>query len=169
MKTAIVPAQVTTIEDKIAGNLTLQQMILLGSPIFIDFVIYAALPHTLKLNAYKLVLMVITTASSAVLAIRFKSKILLIWAVTIIRYNSRPRYHVFNKSSTYLRNEVLPVVNESGQSPTLDVQEAIQEDSIQIPEGDILKLEHILANPSASLSFTTSRKGGLYVTVSEVK
>jgi hypothetical protein len=169
MKTTTVPAQITTIEDKIAGNLTLQQIILMGGPIFIDFAIYVALPHTLKLNAYKLILMVIVTASANILAIRVKSKILLIWALTIFRYNARPRYYVFRKSSPYLRNEAPSAIDEPEPQTTSSVRQATQQDSVQLSEEDIFKLERILENPSTDLSFTTSRKGGLHVSISEVE
>jgi hypothetical protein len=169
MKTTTVPAQITTVEDKIAGNLTLQQMVLLGGPIFIDFAIYVALPHTLKLNAYKLILMGIITASANILAIRVKSKILLIWTLTIFRYNVRPRYYVFSKSSSYLRNEAPPAIDESEPLTTSSSKQTIPQDSTQLSEEDIIKLDRILANPLADLSFTTTRKGGLYVSISEVE
>lgn len=169
MKTANVPAQITTIEDKIAGNLTLQQMALLGGPIFINFAIYAVLPHMLKLNAYKFILMLIITIGSSALAIRIKSKIIFSWAITICRYNIRPGYYVFSKSSTYLRNEAPLEINKSNLQKTPVIKQTTQQETAQLSEEDLFKLSNILADQSANLSFATSRKDGLYVSISEVR
>jgi hypothetical protein len=169
MKSATVPAQVTTIEDKIAGNLTLQQIVLLASPVFIDFALYVVMPTTLKLNAYKLVIMAIVTASSAILAIRVKSKILLVWAVTICRYNARPRHYVFNKNNVHLRAEA-PVPVHEAQVRTIPDTEQSNQQVLRLPsDEDILKLECILTDPLTNLSFATSKKGGLRVSISEIQ
>ena len=169
MKTTTVPAQITTVEDKIAGNLTLQQMVLLASPVFIDFALYAALPTMLKLNAYKLVLMSLVTLTASLLAIRVKSKILLIWAITIFNYNTRPGYYVFNKNNIYLRAQAAVLVDETEQQVAPTVEQLTPQKVARLSEEDVFRLEHILANPSANLSFATNKKGGLYVSISEVK
>ncbi len=169
MKTATVPAQITTIEDKIAGNLTLQQVGLLASPVFIDFALYAALPATLKLNAYKLALMVVVTLTAGLLALRIRSKILLTWAITMLRYNARPRYYVFDKNSAHFRSEDSLPVKEANVQTEADIKQATQRDATRLSDEDVFKLEHILAHPSANLSFATSKKGILYASVSEVE
>ena len=51
MKTAIVPAQVTTVEDKVAGNLNLTQLLLIASPVFVRGVIYAVFPPSFEISA----------------------------------------------------------------------------------------------------------------------
>jgi hypothetical protein len=172
MKTATVPAQITTVEDRIAGNLTIQQMALLASPVFIDFALYALLPTMLKLNVYKLILMFVITLATDVLAIRIKSKILLFWAITLLRYNVRPRYYVFNKNNTYLRPEIKTPIpnNKASEAATIpSTEQTVQPNAHQLSQEDVFKLERILANPSTNLSFTTSKKGGLYVSITEVK
>jgi hypothetical protein len=169
MKTTTVPAQITTVEDKIAGNLTWQQMVLLASPIFIDFALYAALPTMLKLNAYKLIIMALVTTVAGLLAIRVKNKILLVWAITIFNYNARPRYYVLNKNNIYLRAQGA-VLSSSPKLPTAQAtHQTIPQSLTQLSEEDVLRLEHILASPSANLSFATSKKGGLSVSISEIK
>jgi hypothetical protein len=172
MKTATVPAQITTVEDKIAGNLTMQQLILLASPVFINFALYAFLPTMLKLNVYKLIPMTLIMLTADVLAIRIKGKILLFWAITLFRYNARPQYYVFNKNSTYLRSEVDTLIpnNEGPETAiTSEVEQAAQPKALRLSQEDVFKLERILANPSANLSFATNKKGGLYVSVMEVE
>jgi len=169
MKTTTVPAQITTVEDKIAGNLTLQQMVLLASPIFVDFALYALLPTMLKLNAYKLVLMFLVTIVASLLAIRVKSKILLVWAITILNYNTRPGYYVFNKNNIYLRAQAAVLIDEAEQQIAPTVEQLTPQKVTRLSEEDVFRLEHILANPSTNLSFATSKKGGLYVSISEIK
>jgi hypothetical protein len=171
MKSAIVPAQITTVEDKIAGNLTLQQMFLLAIPVFIDFVLYVVLPRSLKLSAYKVVLMTLVALVCFLLAIRIKGKILLIWAMTIIRYNARPRYYVFNKNDAYLRDSTIALPPEE---PSTAEQTAASVEESELPLAAItmaeaVKLEGILANPAAKLSFSSRKKGGLHVCITEVK
>jgi hypothetical protein len=144
-------------------------MALLGSPIFLDFAFYAILPNMLKLNTYKLALMAIITIMASILAIRVKGKILLIWAITILRYNARPRYHVFNKNNTHLRNKVMAYVDETETQATSNIKQAIQYDSKQLSREDIFTLECILADRLANLSFATNKKGGLHVTIAEIK
>jgi hypothetical protein len=155
MKTATVPAQITTVEDKIAGNLTLQQIALLIGPIFIDFAIY------------KLILMAIVTLMAGIAAVRVKGKILLVWAMTIFKYNARPHDYVFNKNNSYLRSEATETSIEPAEIKTIRVKE--QTVSSNLSENDVFKLERILASPSTNLSFAASRKGGLHVSITEVK
>jgi len=169
MKTATVPAQITTVEDKIAGNLTLQQVGLLASPVFIDFALYAALPTMLKLNAYKLALMAIVTLIADLLAIRVRSKILLTWVVTMLKYNARPRYYVFDKNSTHFRHEESLTVEATKVQTDTDIKRAVKSDEARLSVEDTFKLEHILTHPSANLSFATSKKGILYASVSEIE
>lgn len=169
MKTAIVPAQITTVEDKIAGSLTLQQMILLAGPVFIDFGLYVALPSMLKLNAYKLILMSLVALVSDVLAIRIKGKILLVWAVTIFRYNVRPRYYVFNKNSDYLRAEQAVTMDGNVNEKNRDILKPVGETATKLSYDDVVRLEGIMAHPSANLSFATTKKGSLYVSITEIK
>jgi hypothetical protein len=169
MKTATVPAQVTSVEDKIAGNLTLQQMVLLASPVFIDFALYVLLPTAMKLNTYKLILMVLVALTMNTLAIRFKSKLFLAWAITIFKYNKRPRYYVYNKNNSYLRIETNTPMDEPELKTNVNIEQSVFPIMPRLSQEDIFRLEGILANPSANLRFATNRKGGLHVSITEIK
>ena len=70
MKVSAIPAQVTTVEDRIAGNLNLTQLLLLASPLFLVAVIMFLLPPYGKYSLYKLIVAVIISSVSATLAIR---------------------------------------------------------------------------------------------------
>src|ERR1035437_3790831 len=99
MKITVVPAQVTTVEDRVAGNLGFSQLILFAIPVFGGSLLYAALPPSMSASAYKLVIIGIVAVFNSVLAIRIKGKILLLWMIVLLRYNLRPRFYLFNKNT----------------------------------------------------------------------
>ena len=78
MKVTIVPAQVTTVEDRIAGNLGLSQLLLLTTPVFSGSLLYVVLPPVFHGAIYKLVLIVALFIICSLMAIRIKGKILLL-------------------------------------------------------------------------------------------
>ncbi len=53
MRTTIIPAQITTVEDKIIGNITMQQMMILLVSIFFGVLIFVLFPPTMKIALYK--------------------------------------------------------------------------------------------------------------------
>ncbi len=167
MKTTIVPAQITTIEDRIAGSLGLSQLLLLSGPLFIGGGLYIVLPPTMHNAAYKLVAFILFALICGLLSIRIKGKILLLWLVVILRYNLRPRHYVYDKNNStgrfdhnqYKPTEILP------KEERLEV-EHIRLNPLTTP--DVVRLESILTNPASNLSFRTKR-GGLHVLITEVK
>ncbi len=168
MKTAIVPAQITTVEDKVAGNLGLTQLLLLAAPVFIGSAIYIIFPPSLGAAVYKLVLVTIISVVFALLAIRVKGRILLLWAITIARYNLRPRHYVFDKNDMHLRSKSVKGAESeaSDQAPT---RAASSKAAPSLSTQETVMLEGIIANPDAKLHFRTDRKGGLSVRITEVK
>ncbi len=170
MKTAIVPAQITTVEDKVAGNLGLSQLLLLAAPVFIGGAVYIILPPSLGAALYKLVVVTIISLVFGLLAIRIKGRILLFWAITIARYNLRPRHYVFDKNDMHLRYK-----SEKGVEAhtTADQAQNPKAANHKVAPGlsttDTVMLEGIIANPEAKLHFITDRKGGLSVRITEVK
>src|SRR5438045_2898426 len=103
MRTTIVPAQITTVEDKIAGNLGLSQIMLLIAPVFGGSSLFVIFPPFFNYAAYKVVLIAITALLCGMLAVRIKGKILLFWLIAVLRYNLRPAYYVFDKNSMHNR------------------------------------------------------------------
>jgi hypothetical protein len=167
MKSTIVPAQITTIEDKVAGNLSLMQLVLLSTPVFIVMVIYIIAPPFLKMAAYKMVVVAIFAVVFGVLAIRVKGRILLLWAVTIATYNLRPRHFVFDKNDMHLRDCAT-------KAPELEIEEEnpdVDDEAIVIPPQlstrETVMLERIIADPNSRLHFKTDRKGDLRVHITK--
>lgn len=169
MKTTIVPAQITSVEDKIAGNLSFKQLLLMVVPVFISGALFAFLPPFASFQLYKVVLSIVIAVVCLVLALRIKNSLVLDWIMILSRYNLRPRYYVFNKNDTSSRT-LLTKKQYSHQTKKVEVVPA----PTSIPQfihntNDEMTFEERLANPAANLHFTLTKKGGLRVHIKEVK
>ncbi|HSX53087.1 MAG TPA: PrgI family protein [Patescibacteria group bacterium] len=170
MKTSTVPAQITTVEDKIAGNLSMSQLTLMAAPVFLGGVLYVMFPPFISLTIPKLVLCSLLLVIFFALAIRIRGKIILIWLFVIVRYNVRPRYFLYNKNDAHLRISTqakqLHVIDEVKKA---EVAQAISlpVSTLDVPER--VRLEVAIADPRSKLQFLTKRKGGLDVHITEIK
>lgn len=108
MKTTIIPAQITTVEDKIAGNLSLTQVIILMLPVFFAGFIYVALSPRMGFALYKVFLILPVLLIAFILSLRIEDKLVVNWLVLLLRYNIKPKYYVFNKNDGYMRELYLP-------------------------------------------------------------
>lgn len=167
MKHTIVPAQITTVEDRIAGSLTLQQLTLLSAPIFVDFTIFALLPDALKPTLYKFVLMLMATALFCIAAIRVRGKLLVYWIMTITKYNLRPKYYVFNKNDHYLRKpKEIYIVQEKEHVPII---RPFKKSVRKMSDKDVFEINQLLGQASFNLRFISKKKEGLHVHVTEIQ
>ncbi len=169
MRTTIVPAQITTVEDRIAGRLGLSQLLLLIGPVFGGSGIFVILPPFFNYAVYKLVLIVCVAVLCSLLAIRIKGKILLFWGMTLLRYNLRPRYYVFNKNSVHTRDVIRHVDVPDETTEEAQPQKVVRTRLPQLSTAELVKIEDIIANPAANIHFTTNKKGALSVSITEVK
>lgn len=167
-KRTTVPAQITTVEDKVAGNLSLQQLVMITTPIFLGFVLYVLLPPFFKAEPYKIVMITVIFVLFATLAIRIKERLLIQWIGILVHYNQRPRFYVYNKNDPYLRNgyDETPKTEVVKEEPKKTVSPVIMP-TLPIPEK--AALEQIVTDPRAKLVFRTNKKGGLDVHIQEIK
>jgi hypothetical protein len=168
MKVTVVPAQITTIEDRIAGNLGLNQLLLLVAPVFIGSALYIVLPPTMHSATYKLVTIAALAFVCGLLAVRIKGKILLLWLIVILKFNLRPRYYMFNKNSSFGR-EMPPNISSEESSVGVIDKPTARHRLRSLTTADAARVLALIENPAANLSFENSRKGGLYVRVTEIK
>lgn len=168
MKSTIVPAQITTVEDKVAGSLSLSQLLLLVAPAVIGTALYIILPPMGSMSLYKIVIMTLVALAFGLLAIRIKGRILLLWLVILVRYNLRPRYHVLDKNDAHLREiEMFGVQQASARVDA--VKEPVAEPLPQLSVAEAVRLQEIIANPQTNLQFLADKKGALRVHFNEVK
>lgn len=168
MKISIVPAQVTTIEDRIAGSLSLNQLLLLIIPLFSSCALYFLLPPSMHNATYKLVLIVVLMLAGSIMAIRIRGKILLYWLVILTRYNLRPRYYIYNKQSLAARNVIESSASESSAATTLPNNSSVK----QLPLLTVhqkWRIQNLIENPNINLTFKRTKRGGLRVFITEVK
>lgn len=169
MKTRVIPAQITTVEDKIAGSLSLTQILLLMTPVFWTAMVYALFMPQLKFAMYKVPVIGVVLLISLFLAIRIKEKLILNWLMVLVTYNMRPKYYVFNKNERYLRAMDMPSFTKQKniklkKSLALNQNEA-QSKTVSLRE--LIKLDGILTNPKYTLSLKSTKKGGLNVAIQQ--
>lgn len=167
MRSQVIPAQITTVEDKIAGNFSLTQIMLLLMPVLIATFIYAFLPPSMTFVIYKLVLASIFAVLSITLAIRVKGRIIASWLVVLIRYNARPKYYVYNKNSAAYREIIKPEVQTVTVKQEQD--EKVTHKQLTTPDiKDVLKLHHLLDTTDFNLTYRSGKKGGLNVAFEKI-
>lgn len=169
MRTTIVPSQITTVEDRVAGRLGLSQLLLLISPIFGGSLVFVVLPPFFNYAQYKVVLIVCAASLSALLAIRIKGKILLFWAITLFRYNTRPRYYLFNKNSAHAREVILRSDIDDEPVEETITQAVATARKINLTTAERVQIEDLIANPAANVHFIANKKGELSVHLTEVQ
>jgi hypothetical protein len=109
MKTTIIPAQITTVEDKIAGNLSLTQILILMFPVFWTVFVYVIPSPRMAFAWYKVFITVPVLIISFILSLRIQEKLVINWLILVLRYNLKPKYYVFNKNDVHLRVLDIPI------------------------------------------------------------
>lgn len=165
MKNTIIPAQITTVEDKIAGNLNLTQIMLLMLPVFSGIVFYAMIFPQMKISITKIILESIIFIVSSVLAIRIKGKLIVNWLIVILKFNLRPKYYLFDKNDSYLREIYLPVFKTQKVVKTSKAK--VTKKIIQITdEVETHKLNNLIKNQS--ISYKLNKGGAINVAFEQV-
>lgn len=168
MKITVVPAQVTTIEDRIMGSLGFLQLMLLTMPIFIGGVLFVLLPPFMDGSLYKYIIISIVATLCCILAIRIRGKIVALWLIVILRYNLRPKFYLFNKNTDTFREDYRGKQYESTQQKV----EAKLDYSSSVPRlafHETAKVYATIDNPASKLIFETTKKGGLHVRLTEIE
>ena len=167
MKMTVVPAQVTTVEDRIIGNLGFSQILLLIVPVFTATGIFTLLPPFMGGALYKYVLMGVVALLFGLLSIRIKGKILASWLVTILRYNLRPKYYLYNKNTESLRETYPTKKEEPEKATTTKTQRHTARPQLDIPA--TARVLATIENPAAKVRFETGKKGNLHVRLTEIE
>lgn len=168
MKSTVVPAQVTTVEDKIMGSLGFSQLMLLVVPIFIGAGLYVLLPPFMGASPYKYIVIGTVALLCGILAIRIKGRILALWLVVILHYNIRPKFYLFNKNVATLREAYDSKVDEPEErKATVSLKRAINVPHLEFHE--TAKVLATIANPASKLRFEITKKGSLNVRLTEIE
>ncbi|HEY1645060.1 MAG TPA: hypothetical protein VGF75_01590 [Candidatus Saccharimonadales bacterium] len=112
MKISVIPAQITTVEDRIAGSLNLTQLLLLAIPLFITAAIFFVLPPVGHYSLYKIIISGLVSVASGSLAIRVNGKLVLNLIKLRLEYELRPKLYVYEKQPTNQTESELPPTQE---------------------------------------------------------
>ena len=158
MRTTVIPAQITTVEDKIAGNLNLTQIVLLLLALLSAVFMYAVLPPKATFQVYKIPFIVLSMLTFAILSLRVKNRVIINWIVLLASYYFRPAFYIANKNDLYLRDVILdiPVKIKSRKATSLKEAKKVAE----VPIFNPVSVERVLGISRAKLSFKFE-KGGL--------
>lgn len=158
MKTTPIPAQITTVKDKIAGNLSMVQLILLLSPLFISVFIFAVLPERLHFSSYKVALMLSVLAVFLTLAIRVKERIVLTWLVLLVSYHLRPHIFAFDKNDNYLRDGKFSKNNEVKNHSANKQAKEKKKKANSLSVLNLIQLENLINARNTKMVIKFSRK-----------
>lgn len=161
MKTTAIPAQVTTVEDKIAGNLSMTQIILLLVPLFASIFIYALLPERLHFTPYKIGLIFLVLVAFLTLAVRVKERIILTWLILLVSYHLRPHVFVFDKNDPYLRENPLLKENEHKNLIAKEQTKKKEEGRSKLSIRNLILLESLISSRNTKMAIKFSHKRGL--------
>ncbi len=155
MRTTIVPAQITTVEDTIAGNLTLNQLILLVIPVFSTVMVLVICPPFLKLSIYKLVISFVIALPPIALSIRVKGQVAFRLVRLALTYRIRPRIYLLTGSSSSCSF----CLTEEKENDVIQVQEPEPAEFIRpLDDTELKELGEILTD--RSINFYANKKGG---------
>lgn len=168
MKTTVVPAQITSVEDRIAGNLSFKQLILMIAPVFVSTAMFVLLPPFTKYRLYKVIISGMFGLICLTLALRIKGRLVIEWIGMLSRYNLRPKIYVFNKNNTSGRT-LPPKTKHIKTEKKTEELKAPALPRLVFSTGDIMSFENALGSPSADMHFIRSKKGGLHVHIKEIK
>ena len=169
MRTTIIPAQITTVEDKIAGNLNITQIFILMIPVFWTTILFAFVPPVMKLVWYKLSLILIVFFICLILSLRIKDRVVLNWLSLLLRFKIRPMYFIFNKNDSYLREVEVMNKEKKVKSSTIKVNKNFDKKENQLADAESVRFLHFISDQKTSLSFKLSKQGGLHVAVEQIK
>lgn len=152
MRTTVIPAQITTVEDKIAANLNLTQIVLLLASLFIATFIYATFPPKLGFSIYKIPLFIVTFLTCGILALRIKGRVVLNWLFILSSYYFRPQYYIYNKNDLTTRDIQFVMKPRKAKVFHTKTVKEMERKSIKLSIAEMVRMEAVLANPKTSFT-----------------
>ncbi|MFZ5535235.1 MAG: hypothetical protein ACOY3M_03745 [Patescibacteria group bacterium] len=153
MRTTIIPAQITTVEDKVAGSLNMTQVLILMTPILWTALIYTLFAPTMKLVPYKLGLIGVVIVICLILVIRIKDKIVAEWLGVVLRYQFRPKYWLYNKNDTTNRIIDIPDIPDIALVKRKSTKKVSSDQKTEINISDLVRLEQLIDSGKVAVRY----------------
>ncbi len=152
MRTTIIPAQITTVEDKIAGSLNFAQILLFMAPVLWGTLVYTLFMPSMKIALYKIGVVLIVAIICLVMAIRIKDKIIAEWAMVLLKYKLRPKLYLFDKNDLTERTVDVPFV-ELVKNLTKVPAPSQKKQQREMTIAERIRLEQALSSRKLAVSF----------------
>lgn len=153
MRTTIIPAQITTVEDKVAGSLNMTQVLILMTPILWTAIVYILLTPSMKLTSLKLVLIIISTTISGILALRIKDKIVAEWLGVLLKYRLRPKYWLYNKNDITNRTIDVPEIPDIALVSRKLSKNNVSKHKTEINISDLVRFEQLIDSGKVAVRY----------------
>jgi hypothetical protein len=157
MRTTIIPAQITTVEDKIAGSLNMTQILILMFPVLWTAFIYTLAYPSMKLVPYKMVLILFVVAICLILSLRIKEKIVAEWLGVVFKYHARPRYWLYNKNDSTSRVVDVPEIPNIAVAPKRSIKK-VTKSLTEVNVADLMKLEQLINSGKVAVRYQFENK-----------
>ena len=158
MKTSVVPAQITTVEDKIVGNLTFNQILIFIAALISSTAVYLLVPPLSKLSLIKIVIILLQFMIFGLLALRIKGQTGAERLSVFIRYNLRPHLYLFTKND-YLTRDTPKEPKKTRKRDKNQTKDKLQP-QIKINQPTI---DPLIIDPSLMIRVKLAKKGGIDV------
>ena len=158
MRTTIIPAQITTVEDKIAGSLNMTQILILMFPVLGTAILYILFPPGMKLVLYKLMAVTLVVIVCVTLIIRVKGKIIAEWIGVVLRYQLRPKFWIYNKNDLTSRTVDIPDIPESIQVIKRPLNKLLNTLASEPSISDLVKIEQLIGSGKVAVRYQLGGK-----------
>lgn len=165
MRTTVVPAQITTVEDRIIGSLTFTQVLMLMVPLITSTVSYVCLAPRLHATSAKLLFITIQFLFFGLLSMRVNGRILAEWLAIFLRFSLRPKLFVFTKNDPATRNVRMFAEEEEAEGQAEKIYERVRsvQPAVGMPERQ--RISRLLTGSTVSVRFKFTKKGILNVSL----
>ena len=170
MRVSVVPAQVTTVEDRIIGCLGFMQILILVSAILCGAGVFVVLPPMIGEAWYKYGIIAAVLVVGSILSIRVRGVILAHWVSIIVRYNQRPMYYVADKNTTAYRQRDKDKDDQAHMPVHAHASSgaASRHQPVHLDASARAKARAVIDDPAAHIRIATDTKGGVHVRITQV-
>lgn len=174
MRVSVVPAQVTTVEDRIIGCLGFMQILILVSAILCGAGVFVMLPPMMGEAWYKYGIIAAVLVVGSTLSIRVRGVILAHWVGIIVRYNQRPMYYVADKNTAAYRQRDKDKDKDKDDQAHMSVHAhassgaASRHQPVHLDASARAKARAVIDDPAAHIRIATDTKGGVHVRITQV-
>ncbi len=168
MRVSVVPAQVTTVEDRIIGCLGFMQILILVSAILCGAGVFVMLPPMMGEAWYKYGIIAAVLVVGSILSIRVRGVILAHWVSIIVRYNQRPMYYVADKNTTAYRQRDKDKDDQAHTPVHTSPRAVSRHQPVHLDASARAKARAVIDDPAAHIRIATDTKGGVHVRITQV-